>query len=110
MVAIIESGDRRVAPDKEPAYGRPLILVARELGKHLATMHRWRVTGITDPGGVRRRLHMTRVGGRWYVRSVDIEAFFVALSGADTQPPTPPVTNTSRAAERAARELAAIGI
>ena len=43
---------------------RPLIQVARELGKHLATMHRWRVSGVNDPGGVRQHLPMTRVGGR----------------------------------------------
>ena len=62
-------------------YGRPLIQKARQIGCHLATLHRWRATGVLDLNGVRRRLRMTRVGGRWHVRDEDLADFFAALTG-----------------------------
>ena len=90
------------------AYGRPLLQVARELHKHLATMHRWRERGISDPDGIRHHCHMTRVGGRWYVRDEDLAAFFRALAGnAATATPD---QSRSHSAERASRELDALGI
>src|SRR5947208_55193 len=39
-------------------YGRPLLQLARELGVHIATAHRWRDPGVLDRAGVRRRLRM----------------------------------------------------
>jgi hypothetical protein len=91
------------------AYGRPLIQVARELGKHLATMHRWRQRGVTDSHGVRHYPMMTRIGGQWYVRDEDLAAFFEALSG-ESLSSAQAATKPTRSAERASRELDAIGI
>jgi hypothetical protein len=62
------------------AYGRPILQVARDMGCHLATMHRWRNPGVLDSNGIRRKLHMTRVGGRWYVTDDDLREFFDSLS------------------------------
>ena len=61
-------------------FGRPLIHVAREIGRHLATIHRWRNPGVLDALGVRRRLRMTRVVGRWFVEDDDLRAFFDSLA------------------------------
>ena len=92
----------------ESAYGRPLLEVAREIGRHLATMHRWRVNGVLDSRGDRRRLPMTRVGGRWHVRESDMAEFFAILAGPEDAPRQS--GEDARATERAARELDSIGI
>ena len=73
----------------QSAYGRPLAAVAREIGRHLTTMHRWREDGIIDSSGVRHRCRMTRVGGRWFVRDSDISSFFDALGGVEVDNTTP---------------------
>ncbi len=93
-------------------YGHPLLRVARKLGKHLATLHRWRTAGVLDAAGVRRRLPMTRVGGRWYVRDEDVSFFFAALAAEEgtSRPDMPSPAARSRAAERAGRELDRLGI
>ena len=66
-------------------YGRPLIHVAREIGRHLATIHQWRNPGVLDAHGVRRKLRMTRVGGHWFVEDDDLKAFFDALASGSAE-------------------------
>jgi len=95
------------------AYGRPLLQLAREIGRHLATMHRWRTRGVLDANGERRRLRMTRVGGRWHVKDDDCAAFFAALApcdGPDAVPLKASASTHRKEAERAGRELDALGI
>ena len=94
------------------AYGRPLLQVAKELGVHIATTHRWRTVGVLGAGGIRRRLTMTRIGERWYVRDADLSDFFAALAateGDSTVTQSSPVARR-KDAERASAELDAIGI
>lgn len=98
------------------AYGRPLIQVAREIGKHIATLHRWRMQGVCDATGIRHRPRMTRVGGQWYMRDEELTEFFAALAGDGPTPAGQPDSLPARSrsaeqsAERAARELDAAGI
>jgi hypothetical protein len=98
-----------VAATGPSIWGRPLLQVTREIGRHLATMHRWRTRGVLDASGIRRRLRMTRVGGRWFVTDDDLAAFFAALNEGQDDPQRPPVDPT-RPAEWATRELIADGI
>ena len=69
------------AEPRTAAYGRPLLLIAAEIGVHVATMHRWRDRGVLGLDGVRRHLRMIRIGGRWYVRDADVSDFLAALGG-----------------------------
>jgi hypothetical protein len=88
------------------AYGRPLLELSRELGKHAATFHRWREAGVLDINGVRHRLFMTRVGGRWYVRDEDLSRFFEALASRNR--PDVEIRSSAtrtREADRTTREL-----
>ena len=54
---------------------------ARRLKIHVATLHRWRLTGV---GG--HQLKTVRIGGRRYVLDKDLEAFFAALNGRSVEP------------------------
>jgi hypothetical protein len=112
MAAVADSSGQSDTPNSTCAYGRPLLQVAREIGKHLATMHRWRSRGVLDAHGVRRRLPMTRVGGRWYVRDADLCEFFAILAAELSVPALPPDRHPARpsSADLAARELDAIGL
>jgi hypothetical protein len=96
-----------ISPSPPSAYGRPLLQLAREIGKHLATMHRWRTRGVLDSSGIRRTLPMIRVGGRWYVRDSDLSEFFAALA-ADGKARASPKGQADRS--RTALELDAAGI
>jgi hypothetical protein len=102
----INTPDRR---ETTFAYGRPLLQLAREIGRHLATMHRWRTVGVLDAGGYRRRLAMTRVGGRWFVRDEDLASFFAALATREEDSPRSPAVK-SREASKVSAELDRIGI
>ena len=59
-----------------PADLVPLTKLARDLGVHLATAHRWRQRGVK---GV--KLACVRVGGRWFVTEDAAAAFLAALNG-----------------------------
>ena len=60
----------------------PLTKLAKSLGVHLATCHRWRQRGVK---GV--RLACVRVGGRWFATEDAAAAFLAALNGgADVAP------------------------
>jgi len=60
----------------------PLTKLAKSLGVHLATCHRWR-----QRGGKGVRLDCVRVGGRWFVTEDAAAAFLAALNGgADVTP------------------------
>ena len=60
----------------------PLTKLAKSLGVHLATCHRWRQRGVK---GV--RLSCVRVGGRWFATEAAAAAFLSALNGgADVTP------------------------
>lgn len=76
--------------------GKPLQNAAKELGKHVRSLHRWREHGID---GV--RLHCTRVGGRWYVTDESLQEFFGRLSAGRSASIPPP---TTRAAHRRAEQ------
>jgi hypothetical protein len=95
-------------PRAVSAFGRLVLPLAREFGLHPATLHRWRERGVLGADGNRRRLLMTRLGGRWYVRDEDLSAFFAALAATEGEPRTP--ASTTHSAEQAARELDRIGI
>ncbi|MGH7134800.1 MAG: helix-turn-helix domain-containing protein, partial [Pirellulales bacterium] len=62
----------------------PLGRAARKLGKDPATLWRWREQGVRVRGTEQRvRLAMVRLGGRWYIRPADLEAFTAAAAGDD---------------------------
>ena len=61
-----------------PADLVPLTKLARDLGVHLATAHRWRQRGVK---GV--KLACVRVGGRWFVTEDAAAAFLSALNGGE---------------------------
>ena len=97
-------------------YGRLLLIVAREIGRHLATIHRWRNPGVLDAHGVRRKLRMTRVGGHWFVEDDDLKAFFDALASGSAeahlsdQAEKSAVRRTIKPSDRVDAELDAAGI
>lgn len=78
--------------------GKPLQTAAKEIGKHVRSLHRWRERGIR---GV--FLHCTRVGGRWYVTEESLETFFAALSAG--RPASIPPPTTRAAHQRAEKAL-----
>jgi hypothetical protein len=80
---------------------------------HLATLLRWILTGSRGPTGERVRLEAVRLGGRWMTSREALQRFAERLTpqspeGPAQAPRTP--TQRQRAAERAGRELDAIGI
>ena len=87
----------------------PLGRAARRLGKDPATLWRWRHDGVRVRGTDRRvKLRMVRLGGRWYIRPADLEAFAAAAAGDDV--PVPPEVTAAIAVatdrpDRAEREL-----
>lgn len=70
--------------------GKPLQKAAKEIGKHVRSLHRWRERGIN---GV--RLQCTRVGGRWYVSEDSLREFFERLSAGRPASIPPPTTRAA---------------
>jgi hypothetical protein len=69
-----------------------------------STITRWILQGCPSRTGQRVKLAATRVGGRWCVRPVDLDAFFTALAGNTEAAPAINTTSQDRkACERAAR-------
>lgn len=76
----------------------------------IATLHRWRLKGVTAPDGSMVKLASIRVGGRRYVRRSDLDAFVAGLNpGIDTIPARTPSTRR-RDAESAVARLARQGV
>ena len=76
--------------------------VARQLGKHIATIYRWTTTGVR--GVV---LETIQVGGARYTSREALQRFCERLTtGAPVAAPVQPTTRS----ERAARELESYGV
>jgi len=85
------------------------------LGKPVnpATIWRWIADGVKLPDGSRVRLEAIRLGSRWLTSAEALQRFAAAQTPPLTDEAGPPPhtpTQRERAAERAARELDAIGI
>jgi hypothetical protein len=86
-----------------------------ERPRHPATLTRWIQRGILGPGGQRVRLEAVRAGGSWITSIEAIERFMATLSArsADDETVLPMVRTPAQrqsAAERAGKELEAVGI
>jgi hypothetical protein len=78
---------------------------------HFATVIRWITTGTTSPAGEAVRLQAVRMGGRWLTTHEWLADYARRLTPAfDRTAPTPTPATRTRSAERAGRELDAIGI
>jgi hypothetical protein len=77
-----------------------------------ATVCRWILHGIRARDGRRVRLEAARVGGAWMTSVEALERFLAALSAVPGDMAVAPRTPTQRrrASERAAEQLAAVGI
>jgi len=86
---------------------KPLSKLARELGVHVSTCHRWRTKGINHI-----RLRCRKIGGRWFAHQQDIEDFIASTTAAAGAEPPPRAASTARrkptAAEDAGRRLDAL--
>jgi hypothetical protein len=100
--------------------GEPLAVAARRLPPSrrgrpvtLSCLLRWVTSGVRLPDGTRLRLEAARCAGRWLTTPGAIRRFVDAqtprLNGAAPETPRAPSARR-RAAERAERELAKIGI
>jgi hypothetical protein len=79
---------------------------------HISAVLRWITCGVRK-AGERVRLEGARIGGRWVTSVQALQRFAERLTpNLDGNPPPLPRPSTARqrASERAARELAAIGI
>jgi hypothetical protein len=78
-----------------------------------STVFRWIMAGVRLPDGTRLRLEGVRLGGRWLTSGPAIERFIDRQTPQFAGAPTPAsrtAAQRERAAERAARELARLGI
>lgn len=91
---------RRLPPGRG---GRPM---------HMSGILRWVLEGAKAPDGSRVRLEAMRLGGRWLTSVEALQRFGEALTPRldDDRPTIRTPTQRSRAAERAARELEALGV
>lgn len=78
--------------------------VAKELGVHRNTIHRWRRAGIR---GV--KLPFVIVGGKQYILRDDLERFVAALSD-DRDPPAIDADDSDDRAQRANAACSALGV
>jgi len=80
---------------------------------HISTLMRWILTGSKSPSGKVVRLEAIRLGGRWLTSREALLRFSERLTpqfdGEPAPPPRSPAART-RASERAAKQLDAIGI
>jgi hypothetical protein len=75
-----------------------------------STISRWILKGCRSFSGETIRLAAIRVGGRWLVRSSDLEKFISALGNMPADPPTTRTpTSRAKASDVAAAKLAALG-
>lgn len=102
-------------------HGRSLSQAARAFPSYRldrpvspATVQRWILKGVRLPDGTMLRLEGRRIGGRWLTSVQAIERFIEAQTPqiADSEPTSPPRTTKQRerAAERAGKELADLGV
>lgn len=81
----------------------PFTAIARKLGVHISTLHRWRRGGAAVP------LEAARVGGRWMSSWQAVDRFVTAPNAAGTPPPPPPTVGSRRSAA-VERQLDAEGL
>jgi hypothetical protein len=77
-----------------------------------STVTRWILLGCPARNGNRVKLAATRAGGRWLVRSTDLDTFFAALAADPTSTPhhdQQTETRDERAGERAGQILEGLG-
>ena len=80
--------------------------LAKALGVHAATIHRWRSVGVVDrSSGERIKLRAVRRGGTWRGSTVDAERCIAALNGEPAN--AKPDASRSAAAEAELRRLGA---
>jgi hypothetical protein len=79
----------------------------------LSCVLRWVLTGATGPSGARVRLEAVRLGGRWVTSRQALQRFAERLTPRLDREPAPAPQSPAqrlRDSERAARELAKVGI
>jgi len=77
---------------------------------HPATWVRWIMRGVIGADGERHKLKATRVGSRWMVNELDVDAFFAELGvKAEVARVAADIGSKRSAAERAAREMELAG-
>src|SRR5262245_56296669 len=79
----------------------------------LSCLLRWVLNGVKGPGGQVIYLEAARLSGKWVSTPGAIRRFVLAQNSSEvnaTAPPTRTVTARRRAAERADKELAAMGM
>ena len=79
-------------PPKKPV---PLVKLARRLGVHVSTVHRWRQNGV---GGV--KLSCVKIGGRWFAAREAVSAFLAELNGGRDVSAAADSDGVGKAAER----------
>jgi hypothetical protein len=110
----------RFLSEIEAGEGQRLAVAARLLpsarqGKPvtMSCVWRWVLHGVKGPGGERIRLEACRISGKWVTTPGALRRFVATqtpdLNGATPETPRAPSARR-RAAERAERELAKIGI
>jgi hypothetical protein len=80
---------------------------------HFSTVFRWIMKGVRRSDGQFVRLEAIRIGGKWVTTQKALQAFAEATTPKRDGAPMPTTrTETKRrqASERAARELAAMGV
>lgn len=79
---------------------------------HLSTAWRWATRGVLSTAGVRVKLEVVRLGGRWITSREALERFSAALTGEMIGDATPFRTPTARAraSEAAKKKLKTLGI
>ena len=78
---------------------KPLSKLARELGVHVSTCHRWRTKGISHI-----KLRCRKIGGRWYVHEKEVEDFVAATTASTDGREAPRVAPTAKAKPNAAED------
>jgi len=77
---------------------------------HIATITRWRLTGVLDPSGERVKLRTTRVGGRHMISLADIERFLARLNADAAADEAESEADIARRNRETRQALAALGI
>lgn len=79
---------------------------------HVSRLVRWITNGVRTDDGRLVKLEALRLGGQWVTSALAIQRFAEAMtpSEADIHSPSQNTASRRKAAERASRELDAIGI
>jgi hypothetical protein len=80
---------------------------------HFSTVFRWILRGAKSPTGERIRLQAVRLGGKWVTSRESLKRFTEALTPRLEDSPSPIIRTEgqrTRASEKAAKELDALGI